>query len=1310
MNMSNKKKIIISIIISAIVLAGVFVGIQVFSNTQEEIKIKDDVFADVSATWYRDFTYTTDASAKTITLTKYNKTAANVVIPNSATISGTKYTTIISNGLFRDNTSINSVEFESGVKADTTLARLFDGCTSLESVNFNNLNTSKVTNMSYMFRNTKISDLDISSFSTTKAENMVGMFDAMPLKRIKFGNFDFKITNIKSYPFGRGTWIREEDGKEYAAVDLVRDSSTKNISGTYKKVRNIIDEMSVPGSVTYRFDRVESIENFTTSNSEEIGFLDNQHIYLKNLPSSNIKDYKVTGSASVIAKNCIRDVNNNQYHLKITVDNIHVYDLVETDSSKIYGRLMGIERTSIALQNYFYSNLDDFRNMTNRILAKTSYAFDVTLEILNQNNEPVNGNYLFSIYDLDTPSPRDADTGLPSHVDGEGYGDYSEGITLQEGYDFSTIKFYSRTFLKVKNKRIYGSHSDNGTELSEMLIKTDAKKFKFTWTGNGCGTRILAYYQPQRIEFVKQDENGGLISGAKLSVYDNTNTLVSSWTTANESKYLLLNPGKYTLKEETTPNGYETSSNISFHVDIDGSVLINNSKVNKIVMTDNFKKYSYTVNYLDKETNNPIHDPKTVNNVKYTTKVKSSNEIIDITNYKYNSADKEELTINVSNNVINLYYDRLKGKVIEKHIYENTNAILYEKEHILPVGDEYNISSRTFENFELVENRLPENARGIVKVETQEVIYYYQRLVKVEIAKQDEKVKYVLGAKLSLYDSSNNIITSWITANEPNYVILHPGKYILKEETTPDGYEKSDNIKFIIDNDGNLIIDDNPAIKVVMVDNFKKYSYTINYLDKVTNKPLHNPKTVNYVKFGTIIKAKDEIINIDNYIYDSADKEELTISVSNNVINLYYDKPKGKVTEKHIDENTNGILYEEEHILPVGNEYNIPSKTFDNYALNEDRLPSNAKGIVKEESQEVIYYYRRIVNIEIEKQDETGAKLSGAKLSIYNSNNNLITSWTTTNELHNITLNPGTYTLKEEEIPEHYEKTSDIKFMIDNDGNIIIDNNKVNKIIMIDDFKSYPYTVNYLDKETKKAIHDSKIIDSVKYGTVIKSSEEIINVPNYKYNSVDKEELRISGSNNVINIYYDRIKGGIVEKHVDEIRNVILDEEEHILPVGEEYNIPSKIFENYVLMEDKLPTNAKGIVKEEGQEVIYYYRKIVNVITKVTNEGGTIVGDEKVLEEEDSTPNKIVIKADDNHYIEKVTINGEEIEITDNKEMILENFKAMKEDKIVEVSFGEIIKEVPKTDKNTILPIISIIVLAVGMLIVIIQSKKFKKN
>ena len=254
------------------------------------------------------------------------------------------------------------------------------------------------------------------------------------------------------------------------------------------------------------------------------------------------------------------------------------------------------------------------------------------------------------------------------------------------------------------------------------------------------------------------------------------------------------------------------------------------------------------------------------------------------------------------------------------------------------------------------------------------------------------------------------------------------------------------------------------------------------------------------------------------------------------------------------------------------------------------------------------------------------------------------------------------------------------------------------------------YTVNYLDKETNNPIHDPKTVNNIKYNTVIQSSSEIISITNYIYDSADREELIIGESNNVINLYYNRLKGKVIEKHIYENTNAILYEEEHLLPVGDEYNIPSKTFNNYVLNEDKLPTNATGTVREESQEVIYYYRRIVNVITKVTNEGGTIEGDEEVLEEKDSTPNKIVIKADDNHYIEKVTINGEEIEITDNKEMILENFKAMKEDKIVEVSFGEIIKEVPKTDKNTILPIISLIVLAVGMLIIIIQRKKLKTN
>ena len=312
-NVKKEKKIIIStIIISIVLLCSIFIGIKVFSNSQEEIKIEDELLPDVSTTWYKDYTYTKDDSAKTITLTKYNKAAANVVVPKSATISGTKYTTVISGGVFQDNTNVTSIEFESGVKADTTLAHLFNGCKKLEIVKFNKLNTSNVTNMAYMFNETKITNLDISSFKTTKVENLVHMFDSVPLKTIKLGNFDFKLNSMYGYSFGRGTWIKEEDGKEYAAADLARDSSTKDISGTYRKVRNIIDEMSVNGDTTYKFENLSVIEDFTTTNTSQIGLYNNQYIYIKNLPSSNKSDYKVAGTTTVVVKNAITDVNDNK--------------------------------------------------------------------------------------------------------------------------------------------------------------------------------------------------------------------------------------------------------------------------------------------------------------------------------------------------------------------------------------------------------------------------------------------------------------------------------------------------------------------------------------------------------------------------------------------------------------------------------------------------------------------------------------------------------------------------------------------------------------------------------------------------------------------------------------------------------------------------------------------------------------------------------------------------------------------------------------------------------------------------------------
>ena len=67
-------------------------------------------------------------------------------------------------------------------------------------------------------------------------------------------------------------------------------------------------------------------------------------------------------------------------------------------------------------------------------------------------------------------------------------------------------------------------------------------------------------------------------------------------------------------------------------------------------------------------------------------------------------------------------------------------------------------------------------------------------------------------------------------------------------------------------------------------------SYTVNYLEKDTNTVLHEAKTAGNQTFGTIITSSDEVITIDGYNYDSADKTTLTIGTGENVINIYYTK------------------------------------------------------------------------------------------------------------------------------------------------------------------------------------------------------------------------------------------------------------------------------------------------------------------------------------------------------------------------------------------------------------------------------------
>ena len=108
----------------------------------------------------------------------------------------------------------------------------------------------------------------------------------------------------------------------------------------------------------------------------------------------------------------------------------------------------------------------------------------------------------------------------------------------------------------------------------------------------------------------------------------------------------------------------------------------------------------------------------------------------DLIEVPENKEGTMEITIDENENVVTetvvTYYYARPAKVIEKHIDASTGELL-ERETVYEghEGDPYKTSSKDFQDFELVKEKLPQNAEGTMTKEPIEVKYYYIRKVKV---------------------------------------------------------------------------------------------------------------------------------------------------------------------------------------------------------------------------------------------------------------------------------------------------------------------------------------------------------------------------------------------------------------------------------------------------------------------------------------------------------------------------------------------------------------------------------------------------
>ena len=97
---------------------------------------------------------------------------------------------------------------------------------------------------------------------------------------------------------------------------------------------------------------------------------------------------------------------------------------------------------------------------------------------------------------------------------------------------------------------------------------------------------------------------------------------------------------------------------------------------------------------------------------------------------------------------------------------------------------------------------------------------FYNDMTEVVISKQDATTgKEVPGATLELMDSDENLIESWVSAEEPHIIkgLIYGEEYILREIIAPEGYKIATEVKFIVGDHTKVIMEDAPILTDIRV-------------------------------------------------------------------------------------------------------------------------------------------------------------------------------------------------------------------------------------------------------------------------------------------------------------------------------------------------------------------------------------------------------------------------------------------------------------------------------------------------------------
>ena len=276
--------------------------------------------------------------------------------------------------------------------------------------------------------------------------------------------------------------------------------------------------------------------------------------------------------------------------------------------------------------------------------VKAGKSVELTFEVIVNDNTSIIKN---KAYVDENKIPEEPETSVKHHYKVEHYTENLDG-----------------TYSKVEKDTVVSEDVEIGTKVSYKINNYDGFTFDESKTENKDAT-----------------------------VPDNNNLIVKLY-------YARRNDLSYTVyyKEQGTENELadakvvdgQTFGNVVTEnaIDIDGYNKVNPTSA-EITITTGTNEHtfyytkrndlSYTVNYLEKDTNTVLHEAKTVENQIFGTIITSSDEVITIDGYNYDSVDKITLTIGTSENVINIYYTkRTDLSYTVNYLEKDTNTVLHE--------------------------------------------------------------------------------------------------------------------------------------------------------------------------------------------------------------------------------------------------------------------------------------------------------------------------------------------------------------------------------------------------------------------------------------------------------------------------------------------------------------------------------------------------------------------------------------------------------------------------------------------------------